>query len=950
MYTFSSQSDTKSGVYPITAKIFDINNNLLSTDTCSVSIQKYRKLEIIALDFPENTKEGDTLKIRYLLQNLGNNQENIMLKIEEGSFDNVKDTLTLEAKASIELTYRRIIPQKPLNYWVFNSYIKVVPIDTTIAFASISQSISIYSTTLKKTDLYLRLPIDVGLLYNGFVLGNKQIGGYQFDIRGKGYIGFDNKHHLDFILHGPNNFQVPMIGSYDFYSLRYNYKKNTQINVGDYTLRFNNLMEFGRFGRGFSFEQKLNKNQLMAFVSIPRFSQNEKFEAGGSYQTHPNKNLHLSFNYMFKKLLFFGINEININLIGISTNYSKSNLHIETELSTGLSKSKLDFGFYNQLIYQGKRLNFNNISVYAGKDFHGFYTNSIAIINSLGFNINKVLNVTINNNFNRLNPSFDLINYNTSPLSNSYSVFLGFRLNQSNNISLGYNILEREDRFEPKSFNYRDDFGSFNFKHTSKRISVNLVSRYGSTLNRLVSKDNNQKSVFIANSFDSEVKIFQWLSVGALLDQQRTSKFSLNNEVRDLYYYGGKVRLNINKFLNVFVSYRNGFAPDELTTVANSINTSAEFNFENHSLGISGGKTIFPKIPNLDLSDKNLIFFNIKYTFRLNAPIAKNKNLGSIKGQLSGFSNGMKKDGIIIQLGERRTMSDTSGTFYFNNLLPDTYIVNFDKTTMKKGLNPILKFPLKVEVKSDSTKVIKIALTKTGGIEGKVEFMKGSSIADEYKEKPTLIIKLTNDKEIFYTQLNKSDAFSFKEMKPDNWKLIAYFPYAAEKFSIVNGEQSVTINADSMRFVVITVKPIIKKINFSSNNFNLVAKNEGKVKQEEVKKVTDIQPITELKADSISSIIKTKALEETGPIKAVLSPIPLKLFEGIKVSLIKISKIKVASNIPKGKYLLIIFIKPNIEIKTVQTYVLPLKTEKRNSVYNDSDDSLRELKKEDRNR
>ena len=33
----------------------------------------------------------------------------------------------------------------------------------------------------------------------------------------------------------------------------------------------------------------------------------------------------------------------------------------------------------------------------------------------------------------------------------------------------------------------------------------------------------------------------------------------------------------------------------------------------------------------------------------------------------------------------------------------------------------------------------KIALTKTGGIEGKVEFMKGSSIADEYKEKPILI-------------------------------------------------------------------------------------------------------------------------------------------------------------------------------------------------------------------
>jgi hypothetical protein len=467
----------------------------------------------------------------------------------------------------------------------------------------------------------------------------------------------------------------------------------------------------------------------------------------------------------------------------------------------------------------------------------------------------------------------------------------------------------------------------------------------------LVSKDNNQKSVFIANSFDSEVKISQWLSVGALFDQQRTSKFSSNNEVRDLYYYGGKVRLAINNFLNAFVSYRNGYAPDELTAVTNNLNASAEFNFKNHSLGISGGKTIFPKIPNLDLSNKNLTFFNIKYTYRLKAPIAKNKNLGSIKGQLSGFSNGMKKDGVIVQLGQRRTMSDTSGTFYFNNLLPDTYILSVDKTTMQKGFNPISKFPLKVEVKSDSTKLVKIALTKTGGIEGKVEFVKGSSVVDEYKEKPILIIKLTNDKETFYTQLNKSNEFSFKEMKPDNWKLIAYFPNVEERFSIVNGEQSISIKADSMRFVGITVKPVVRKIYFSSNNFNLVAKKEGQVKQEEVRKVKVIQPITKFKSDySISSTIKTKSLKKTEPIEVVLSPIPARFFEGIKVSLIKISKIKLASNIPKWKYLKPIFIEPNVEIKTAQTYDFPPKTEKTNSVYDDSDDSSKELKKEDRNR
>lgn len=865
MFTLSSQSNTKSGSYPIIAKTLNLNNNVLSVDTCKVTIQKYRKLDIIALNFPESAKEGDTLRVKYLLQNLGNNQEKVRVKVEEGTFENLKDTLSLDSKESIELNYKLIIPIKAQNYWVLNPFIKIIPVDTTVALGSIFQSLPVYSTTLKKTDLYLRLPVDVGLWYNSYTLGNRKLGGFQFDVRGKGFLDFDSKHFIDFVLHGPNNFEIPIIGSYDIYSLQYKYKKTTQITAGDYTLRFNNLMEFGRFGRGLMVEQNINKSRLTAFMSVPRFSQNEKFEAGGSFQTPLNKNLGLSFNYMFKKVMFYERNEINTNLIGVSTNYLKSNLRIDTELATGVYKSKLDIGFYNQLTYQGNRIYFNNISIYTGKDFYGFYNNSIAFINSLGFKISKALNFTINNNFNRLNPSFDLTNFNTSPLSNTYSAFLGIRLDKSNHISLGYNILEREDRFEPKTFHYKDNFGSFNYIHNSKRVRLSLISRYGSTLNRLVTKDENYKNEFIANSFDSEIKILKWLSIGALLDQQRTSKFSLNNEVRDLYYYGGRVGLNINKFLIASFSYRSGYAPDELTTVTNNLSASVELNFKNHSLGAMGGKTMFPNIPNLNLSNQNLTFFNVRYTYRLNAPIAKRKNLGNIRGQLLGFENS-KKDGIIIQLGERRFMTDTSGAFYFNNLLPDTYIVSLDKTTIQKGLIPMSKLPLKIEVKPDSTKSVKISMTKTGSIEGKIDFIKGNNISNEYKEKPIVIVKLTNDKETFYTQLNKNDMFSFKEMKPQNWKLTAYFPNVEDRFTIINGEQSVLIQIDSTKFVNMQVKPVERKIYFSSNNFNLVTKKEEPKKEEKKKDEVKVEPISKLKtkSDSLNATSDIKKIKQEG--------------------------------------------------------------------------------------
>ena len=145
----------------------------------------------------------------------------------------------------------------------------------------------------------------------------------------------------------------------------------------------------------------------------------------------------------------------------------------------------------------------------------------------------------------------------------------------------------------------------------------------------------------------------------------------------------------------------------------------------------------------------------------------------------------------------------------------------------------------------------------------------------------------------------------------------------------------------------VEIKPIEQEIYFSSNNYDLVVKN---VKKEEVKQVSEIEPTTKLGIDSISTTLKTKVIAKTKPVKTASKASKKKTFEGMKVSLISIPKVKIASNTPKLKYLQPIAIKSIEEIRTAQTYDLSSETEKTNLLYGYSDDFSKDLRKEGKNR
>lgn len=818
-----------------------------------VEVERVQHLEIITLNVPEYVKEGDTLSTEFVVQNSGNTTEKIILKTLHGKIALPKsDTLTANSKKIISLKYKKKLPTKnneiennidsvtiEANKSLRVKVIQIVPITTKDSWITSSDlqiimqdsihpisktvSISVYSNKIKKSDPYLRFPIEMGIWYNNFMNGNRSITGYQYDIRGKGNIDFEKKHYFNFIIHGPNQFDTPSTGSYDQYSFEYTYKKRTMITVGDYNLRVNNLVELGRFGRGLKLEQTFKKINFSIFYLNPRLYPSQRDTYGGIFTVKPSSKFTFSLNLLSKTLVDNKLQVFDARFYGVSTAIRLKNFSLDNEISSSFSQGKIDVGIFNRLTWRIGHLQINNDLIYTGKNFYGFYKDSYLLINGINYYLSKKISLNLVSNIIQLNPSYDFTIFDTSPHSQNNILSLNYQINKTNLIFLSCETREHEDKSITKRFNFTEKFGKINYYINTPKFTFGYDGRFGTSQNLLVKTDSSVNQKLIQNMIQPRIEVLPWLWIGGHFEYQRTSKFSNDNTIRNFYYYGGSLRITLFKIFNASLMFRNNYAPDELIERKSFLDITANLHLGNHDLTFTGGGAF---MPNVQMNNQNNQFFALKYSFKFNAPIARNKKLSSIKGQVVGLNEGINLKGIIVQLGDKRFVTDAKGFFQFNDLAPSKYFINLVPSSIQSGVVTSIQAPLEVMVKSDTSYKITIALTKTGAIMGRLIFQKSESIGalDITKQKPIVLIKLYNEKENFLTQVNDKDEFYFKEIKLGKWKILAWIPDQSDQYSILNSDQHVDLTVNTGKEILITITPKERKIHFSNKTHQLSSK------------------------------------------------------------------------------------------------------------------------------
>lgn len=788
--------------------LIEIRNNKLLIDVILVYVNILQKkdLKITALSTPEFLEPNSEFLANFLVLNNGNSEEKLELNSMNGGKTNPK-SLNLKPGQSQIVEVKYSIPAAEND-------VKLMTIMLSAQFAqsteivSKSFSLPLLPSSIIKKDPYLRFPIEASTLLNTYNANGKSQSGFQFDFRGKGYLDFEKKHDFEFIIHGPSQFTMPRFGTFDQYYAGYSYQKNT-LRIGDNSYKVSNLLEFSRFGRGIEFSKTIKQNTYRAYYLAPRFFNDIKSQKALVIDRKVSEDLILSFNVLNKKHI---VKEkpISTNLLSVSGSYKKANLWSESELSLSKTRDlKTKFGFYSNVYYTKNEINISSNVILAPKDFFGFYDNSILVNNTIHYTYSKKIRVGAIHNLSQINPSLDAFYFTVAPYSNSLIAELSY--DYSNNHKFRFNLVSRtrEDRMPIKTYDFKENLVRHTYYGKLGDFLIQADGDIGRTQNKLAESNLKSKGLF-RQRIQSTYSLNKDIQFGGFVEYLNTNRYSDNNKNQNYVYYGSNVAWNYKNILNFSLFYRNNYAPDELFSSQSFFDSQVEFNFKNHNLSFSASHSFFPAPVN-----EKSIFISLKYTYKLNTPIKKRKDLGELVGSL----NGVNKKGVILQLNGERVISDDLGNFSFKDLTPGKYILEVKKSSLPFGTIIDQKTPIEVVVEANSIKSLSLTTIKTGKVSGQI--IANSTEKNSTNSLENILIKIYKDDFSIITLTNKYGEFSFSELKEGTYKAKIVSETLKNKFSFKNNDFSVNVEDGKIASCIFVLEEKKKNIKFQNQVITL---------------------------------------------------------------------------------------------------------------------------------
>ena len=257
---------TKSGDYSVELAAFEKpGNHVFGKAILPIHVQPRYEMHVDKLKAPRYLFSGDTLSVKFLVQNLSN----LDIKIDAVIINNKK----LESRNFSIPMDSTIIVNVPVSVAKNLSYFTQQNVTLTGSIAdkpgtesSSSYSFDIIPSGNVKFDGYNRLPVKVTGILATNNYSQKGTYGSMFDIRGSGLINEKNNQRLEFHFRGPDRGGNPILGLNDEYSLKYSTSR-TEILLGDNNFRLSDLTESSRSGQGIKLQYNFNKLSVGSFFS-----------------------------------------------------------------------------------------------------------------------------------------------------------------------------------------------------------------------------------------------------------------------------------------------------------------------------------------------------------------------------------------------------------------------------------------------------------------------------------------------------------------------------------------------------------------------------------------------------------------------------------------------------------------------------------------------------------
>ncbi len=820
--SISVPNKTPYGTYDFDV-ILTTKQGLQISKTIKAPIKKVHQIRIDILKKPEYLKHEKNYTCTYLLKNEGNINEKISLSSSRGNIldENIRH---LPMNSTTQVVVEQAVPQDiiQMQTTINDVIVKLTEIDSMV---SKSTSIKVYPNSNKKADLYHKYPLKTKLSYLSFKNGTQTTEVLQYELIGKGYLDKTNLHYLGLNLRGTNKPHYTRYETYNRFSLQYEYLK-TEIKLGDVSLNFSRLLEQLRLGKGMVFTKEFDRFRLQTFANKTTFLPEIDHQIGIGIDFIIAKNC-VGHAKSIHRYYSYGLKTASTSIGAL---FKKEDISISAELGMSVRNDSIKFGGVLDFFVKKKGFHISSSVLKTQQDFEGYYNNSTSIHTNTGVLLTRKINASASINYSLLNPKADSIILQVAPFVQNYATGLHYIHSRKQKHSLLFNYLENKDRSEQQKFHFREKVLKYGYKYISRKFNLHFNQHVSKTTNLLADTDR-QTGNSIGSSFFTNYVMHSIFKVGCSIDYSYTNRYS---QVATQYlFYGLQIAYNDLSKWSLMLNYNNDYPLEELYKADSflSLNASYKPNSQ-HEISI----TTRLNSPLEKVESRN-IFTNINYTMDLNVPISKDRNVGSVFGNIQSENPRNRKD-IVIQIDGYSTITDKEGNYQFRNLKAGKHFLSIDYSSVSENLISLQKLPLEINIEPKDKIELNFKLVSPSKITGKVNYRKSKQIQDDkFKNKmPQLVIKLekynedgslpdqeNSDVSLTLTDPNKG-TFHFNQVKPGKYLLYIVTKHLKKKFEFVKYKKELEITQGSEIDVTFLMKDKTRKMTFKKRKFNLSSK------------------------------------------------------------------------------------------------------------------------------
>lgn len=797
-----------------------------------VAVAAQRGLRFFIESAPDTAAAGESYEIKAKIANDGNSPVSITLSAKSAENFQIElspQKATLPVGGNEQVTVSVKIPSK----------IKKNTRNTISLTASAVDDPSVRATVYVPTDilpigagidLYHRIPAKLTLRAMGQRNGAAS-NGWDARLEGSGAIDEGGRRHMEFLLSGPDTNDKGFYGERDEYYMNY-YDPGFDIRLGDQSYGLSLLTSYARYGRGaeIKYHPEASRFGVGGYAIKSRFSVPGWKENGAYAESSVFAGTKLKFNYLQKEYDSHETSpRIRDNICSMEGTF---NLAKDSKLTVEYAKSereassqKLDDDAYRAELSGniGMTRYYLNKN-HAGPDFHGYYNDSDYMSGSLNIPFSKHTGGFISYSAYETNIDKRTDKGTASTEEKLFQTGVNYSFQNGWYAQLTYDDFKRKDVMPPAEYDFEERAWRFSIGRSVGKLNYRIEARRADQNDNIIGSSASLWNYSFYASYTPSVKLF-FTFYGGFGDDDALAGSRLLSDQSNL---GASFRWALADNITLSGWYTK-YNFDSNNPESNQYNVELSYitDFE-RIWSIAIRRYDSENVRDIETD------YVLSYSIPIGIPVGKKKSLGTVAGKVwQQNENGRSLlANAVVTLNGLMAVTDASGRFSLS-APPGDYLLNVRRSSVGVENRAAEKLPLKVAVEPGKTSDVELNIVKAASLRGRVVLISDSDTAAKGRlavvgEPPSgssalpdkirgVLVEISREDEVLRTLSDGNGEFSFADLRPGEWKFMAYDNNIPPYHYIQNPKEDITLLPGDMKEIEVRVIPKKREIKMIDN-------------------------------------------------------------------------------------------------------------------------------------